>query len=188
MARPSTEPSADDSISIDAEMDTPSEQDRHDHDSVRDMRPVEEVRREILNRIRTLAPIELPLQEAFGCVLAADVLAELDMPGFSSSAMDGFAARASDVATATMDDPIVLRVVGRAPVGQQPETTVGGGEAVRIATGAPIPAGADTIVPIEHCVVEGGDVHVLRPSPDGAHVRPAGEGGRPGTVGRRHGR
>src|SRR5207244_3733606 len=138
IARPSTEPSADDSVSVDA--GAGPQPDQHDHDHVRDMRPVEEVRREILNRIRTLAPIELPLQEAFGCVLAADVVAELDMPGFSSSAMDGFAVRASDVATATMDDPIVLRVVGRAPVGQQPETTVGGGEAVRIATGAPVPA------------------------------------------------
>ena len=182
MARPSTEPSADDSISIDAEMDTPSEQDRHDHDSVRDMRPVEEVRREILNRIRTLAPIELPLQEAFGCVLAADVLAELDMPGFSSSAMDGFAVRASDVAAATMDEPVTLRVVGRAPVGQQPETTVGAGEAVGIATGAPIPAGADSIAPIEHCVTEGIDVHVLRPFPEGANIRQAGEDVRAGQM------
>jgi molybdopterin molybdotransferase len=182
MARPSTEPSAEDSISVDADAGSGSQRDQHDHGHVRDMRPVEEVRREILNRIRTIAPIELPLQEAFGCVLAADVVAELDMPAFSSSAMDGFAVRASDVATATMDDPIVLRVVGRAPVGQQPETTVGGGEAVRIATGAPVPAGADAIVPIEHCVVEGGDVHILRPFAEGANVRQAGEDVRAGQM------
>ena len=84
-------------------MDSAPQADQHDHGHVRDMRPVEDVRREILNRIRTLAPIELPLQEAYGCVLAADVAAEIDMPGFSSSAMDGFAVRASDVASATED-------------------------------------------------------------------------------------
>ena len=120
MARPSTEPSADDSVSVENDMDSAPQADQHDHGHVRDMRPVEDVRREILNRIHTLAPIELPLQEAYGCVLAADVAAELDMPGFSSSAMDGFVVRASDVASATMDEPVTLRVVGRAPVGQQP--------------------------------------------------------------------
>jgi len=182
MARPSTEPSADDSISVETDMDTAPQADQHDHGHVRDMRPVEEVRREILNRVRTLAPIELPLQEAFGCVLAADVAAELDMPGFSSSAMDGFAVRASDVASATMDEPVTLRVVGRAPVGLQPDTTVGAGEAVGIATGAPIPAGADSIVPIEHSVAEGIDVHILRSFPEGANVRQAGEDVRAGQM------
>src|SRR5919201_3150907 len=146
------------------------------------MRPVEEVRRGIMNRIRTLAPIELPLQESFGCVLAADVVAELDMPTFSSSAMDGFALRASDAASATMDQPATLRVVGRVPVGQQPDVTVGAGEAVRIATGAPVPSGADCIVAIEHCVEEGTLVHVLRPFPEGANVRKAGEDVRAGQM------
>jgi molybdopterin molybdotransferase len=126
------------------------------------MRPVDQVRDMILQRVRSLVPIELHLQEAYGCVLASDVAAELDLPGFSSSAMDGFAVRASDITAAMVDEPVALRIVGRAPVGQPPGGTVGSGEAIRIATGAPVPAGADCIAPIEHCVVEGETVHVLK--------------------------
>src|SRR5919198_1535217 len=153
----------------------------HDHDSGA-MRSVDEVREAILQRVRTLTPIELHLQEAYGCVLASDVAAELDIPTFSSSAMDGFAVRASDVSGAVVDEPVTLRVVGRAPVGQPPGGTVGSGEAIRIATGAPVPGGSDCIVPIEHCVVEGETVHVLKALPEGANVRPAGEDVRAGSV------
>src|SRR6266516_701800 len=119
---------------------------RHAHDAG-EMRPVEQAREAILDRVEPLAPIELHLQEAHGCVLASNVLAELDMPGFSSSGMDGFAVRASDVAGASAERPVALTIVGRALVGQQPDATVGAGEAMRIATGAPIPAGADAVVP-----------------------------------------
>jgi len=65
--------------------------------------------------------------------------------------------------------------VGRAPVGRPPEVTTGAGEAIRIATGAPVPAGADCIVPIEDAVVEGQSVQVMRPFEEGAYVRPAGQ-------------
>ncbi|CAN5223333.1 molybdopterin molybdotransferase MoeA [soil metagenome] len=147
-----------------------------------EMRSVEEVRGHILSSIPPLAPIELSLREAFGCVLARDVTAELDLPSFSSSAMDGFAVRASDVAPATLDEPVTLRVVGAIRVGRVPEATVGGSEAVQIATGAPIPVGADCVVPIEHCLVEGGVVHVLRSFDSGACVRPAGQDVRAGQV------
>ncbi|HEY3210258.1 MAG TPA: gephyrin-like molybdotransferase Glp [Actinomycetota bacterium] len=155
--------------------------DDHGHESGA-MRSVDEVRDMILQRVHTLVPIELHLQEAYGCVLASDVAAELDMPAFSSSAMDGFAVRASDVAAAVVDEPVTLRVVGRAPVGQPPGGTVGGGEAIRIATGAPVPAGSDCIVPIEHCVVEGETVHVLKAFREGANLRPAGEDVRAGSI------
>jgi len=154
----------------------------HDHGHVGDMRTIDEVRREVLDRIRPLAPIELPLQEAWGCVLAGDVVGERDMPAFSCSAMDGFAVRVDDVAGATVDEPRKLRVVGQAPVGRPPEGTVGRGEAVRIATGAPVPAGADGVVPIEHCVVQGEEVLVLREFPEGANVRAAGQDVRAGQM------
>ena len=146
------------------------------------MRSVDEARARVLSQITTLAPIELHLQEAQGCVLARDVIAELDIPPFSSSGMDGFAVRASDVDGATPDDPITLRVVGRALVGRQPEATAGPGEAVRIATGAPIPSGADSIVPVEHAVVDGDFVRVLSGFPEGTFVRPAGQDMRAGQV------
>jgi molybdopterin molybdotransferase len=153
----------------------------HAHDDG-DMRDVEQARASVLDSIEPLAPIELHLQEAHGCVLAANVLAELDIPGFSSSGMDGFAVRASDVAGAAAASPVSLSVVGRALVGHQPEVTVGAGEAARIATGAPIPAGADAIVPIEQCLVEDQHVQILRASPEGAFVRPAGQDVKAGQV------
>ena len=127
-----------------SEMDDPAHghgSEAHTHGD--EMRSVDEVRASILQGVHSLAPIELHLQEAFGCVLAKDVVAELDIPAFSSSAMDGFAVRASDVAAATVDDSVTLRIVGRAMVGRPPDATVGGGEAVRIATGAPDPVLSD---------------------------------------------
>lgn len=161
---------------------------RHDpehgagHDSVGGMLSVEEARRRILSLIQPLAPIDLPLQEAYGCVLAADVLADADLPAFSSSGMDGFAVRSGDVLAARPDAPADLSIVGRALIGRHPEATVGGGEAVRIATGAPIPAGADCVVPIEDCRVQAERVQVLRPAAEGRHIRPAAEDVRAGEV------
>jgi len=147
----------------------------HDHDSGEGLVPVEEARERILSQIKPLLPLELPLQEAEGCVLADDVVAPTDIPDFASSAMDGFAVRSNDVAGATPDAPAVLRIVGRALIGRPPEDTVGGGEAIRIATGAPIPAGADAIVPIENCELDADTIRILAPSPEGKHIRPAGE-------------
>ena len=155
----------------------------HDHgDEGAPLRSVDDVRTEVLERVPVLAPIELTLQEAYGCVLAEDVHADVDIPGFASSGMDGFAVRASDVATASSDAPVTLRISGRAPVGRQPEATVGGGEAVSIATGAPVPAGADAVVPIEDCRIDGPTVVVFRPTEEGRHIRPAGQDVKAGDV------
>ena len=154
----------------------------HDHDSGEGLVPVEEARERVLSQIRPLQPLELPLQEAEGCVLAKDVVAGSDIPDFPSSAMDGFAVRSSDVAGATPASPVELRIVGRALMGQRPEATVGGGESVRIATGAPVPAGADAIVPIENCEVVGDTVRILAASPEGKHIRPTGEDVKGGEV------
>ena len=140
-----------------------------------ELRPVDLVRKWILDSVSVLQPIELPLQEAQGCVLAAEVVAQLDLPPFSSSGMDGFAVRASDVAEATPQNPRQLRIVGRVAAGQQPDATVGLDEAVRIATGAPVPAGADAIVPVEQTSLQGEGVLVLAPVKEGAFIRPAGQ-------------
>jgi molybdopterin molybdotransferase len=155
----------------------------HDHDSGAGLISVDEARERVLSKIEPLAPLQLPLQEAYGCVSVDDVVAERDLPEFASSAMDGFAVRSSDVARATPADPATLRITGRALIGRRPDATVGGTEAVRIATGAPIPAGADTIVPIENCEPAGDEeVRVFAPSPEGKHIRPAGEDVRAGQV------
>ncbi|HEX6131642.1 MAG TPA: molybdopterin molybdenumtransferase MoeA, partial [Actinomycetota bacterium] len=122
----------------------------HDHDSGEGLRSVEDALARVLDAVRPLTPIELPLTDAYGCVAAEDVASPTTLPEFPSSAMDGFAVRAVDVAGASPSSPVELKVVGRAAIGRRPEATVGSGEAVRIATGAPIPAGADAIVPIEN--------------------------------------
>src|SRR3954454_17275196 len=97
----------------------------HDHGPATGLMPVEEARERILSAIQPLAPIELPLQEAIGCVVAADAVAQGHLPEFSSSAMDGYAIRSHDVAGATESEPVILRVVGLARIGRRPDATVG---------------------------------------------------------------
>jgi molybdopterin molybdotransferase len=154
----------------------------HDHDSAEGLISVDEARARVLDAIQPLAPLQLPLTEAHGCVSAEDVVAAESLPAFASSAMDGFAVRASDVADARPDRPAELKIVGRAMIGFRPEAVVGGGEAVAIATGAPIPAGADAIVPIENADVQGEVVRLIEAAPAGRHVRPVGEDVTEGTV------
>lgn len=92
-----------------------------------------------------LPPVTLPLSEAAGCVLAAPALAEVDVPPFPNSAMDGYAVRAADVVSA----PVSLEVVGRVLAGSAPHAAVGPGQALRIMTGAPMPTGADAVCMVE---------------------------------------
>jgi molybdopterin molybdotransferase len=156
----------------------------HDHDSAEGLIPLEDARERVLSKIEPLPPIELPLTDAYGCVAAADIVSTVDLPEFASSAMDGFAVRASDIVGATPANPTELKVVGRAMIGQQPQATVGMGEAVAIATGAPIPAGADAVVPRENA--DDGDdgdlVRVLEAVAEGRHVRPRGEDVKEGNL------
>ncbi len=154
----------------------------HDHDSGEGLLSVEGARERILSKIPLLQPLELSLTEAYGCVLAQEVRSETDLPAFASSAMDGFAVRSSDVAGAEPSSPVELQIAGRALIGQRPEGTVGGGEAIRIATGAPIPAGADAVVPIENCEVNADAVRVFAAVPEAKHVRPSGEDVRAGQT------
>jgi molybdopterin molybdotransferase len=154
----------------------------HDHESAEGMISVEQALEHVLSGVQTLSPLEVNLQEAYGCVLARDLVADQDIPAFASSAMDGFAVRAADVAQASTDSPVVFPIVGSAMIGQRPDATVGHREAVRIATGAPIPAGADTIVPIEQCRVTGDAVRIFEGPPEGRHIRPAGEDVRAGEA------
>jgi molybdopterin molybdotransferase len=155
----------------------------HDHDSPEGLLSVEDARGRVLSQVRPLAPLKLPLTDAYGCVAAEDVRAEIDLPEFASSAMDGFAVRASDVAGATPSQPRELKIVGRALIGHEPEGTVGAGEAMRIATGAPVPAGADVVVPIENTTTDGDEVVRLLDGPvPGTHVRPRGEDVHEGDV------
>jgi molybdopterin molybdotransferase len=119
------------------------------------------------------------LAEALGRTMAEDVAARVNQPPVAVSAMDGYAVRATDVA----DVPARLRVIGEAPAGGAFAGTVGTGEAVRIFTGGPVPAGADAIVIQEDTERDGEVVLVKATAKTGAFVRPAGLDFRTGDVG-----
>src|SRR6202522_1896911 len=99
--------------------------------------------------IRPLEPTEMALAEAEGCVLAADLEARYPLPSFDNSAMDGYAVRFADVASASADSPVILPVTGEVAAGDTGPYAVVPGQCVRIMTGAKLPAGADAVVPVE---------------------------------------
>jgi molybdopterin molybdotransferase len=115
-----------------------------------ELMPLEVARAKVLAAIAAALPGEVvDLADALGRVLASDVVAATDLPPWNNSAMDGYAIRAADVAHATEEEPALLRVAGEVAAGRAPESVVGPGVAVRIATGAPMPPGADTVVTVE---------------------------------------
>ncbi len=122
------------------------------------------------------------LAEARGRVLAEDVVAPIDVPPFDRATMDGYAVRAEDAFGASDTSPVELKVVGESLPGRAPTARVGPGEAVRIATGAPMPDGANAVVPVEYTREGEGAVYVLRAHPPGANVMARGADIRAGTV------
>src|ERR687892_573426 len=144
--------------------------------------PVSEAAAQILDAIPPLQPIDLPLAEAYGCVVATDVPTEYDIPPFSAAEVDGFAARAADIVAAAPASPASLRLVGRSWRGRPPEVTVGWGEAVRIMAGAPMPAGADCVVPSDRATAQDETVAVSVPVAAGSNVSAAGEDVKAGST------
>ncbi len=128
----------------------------------------------ILAAIRPLMPRELSLDDADGGVLAEDIAAQWPLPPFDNSAMDGYAVRASDIAAATADAPVTLPVTGEVAAGDTREHQLVPGSCLRIMTGAPLPGGADAVVPVE--LTDGGTarVAVSQAVAAGASVRRAG--------------
>lgn len=103
----------------------------------------------VLEGVSVLPPENVPLLDALGRVLAAPVTARDSLPPFANSAMDGYAVRAADVTSAAPDGPITLRVVSDIAAGSVSDVAIAPGTAARITTGAPVPSGADAIVPVE---------------------------------------
>ena len=154
---------------------------------------VDEHLEDILATVRPLEPIELQLLDAQGCVLVEDVTVPVSLPPFDNSSMDGYAVRVADVAGASEEFPAALEVVGDVAAGQADLLHVGPGQAARIMTGAPLPPGAEAVVPVEWTdgglgegpatgmraralAPEGaeGHVQVYRPAAARAHVRAKG--------------
>ncbi|MFD9488160.1 gephyrin-like molybdotransferase Glp [Streptomyces sp. NPDC059991] len=154
---------------------------------------VDEHLEDVLAAVEPLEPIELQLPDAQGCVLVEDVTVTLALPPFDNSSMDGYAVRVADVAGASEEFPAVLTVIGDVAAGSGELPAVGPGEAARIMTGAPLPPGAEAVVPVEWTdggtgggaatgmraasdAPEGasGEVRVHRPAEARAHVRARG--------------
>jgi len=131
---------------------------------------VAEALEQVLAHAAPLSAEEVPLAEADGRVLAYDLKARRTQPPADVSAMDGYAVRASDVATA----PARLKVIGEVAAGRPFTATVGPGEAARIFTGGVVPAGADTVVVQELAARDGDRVEVQKPTVKGRNVRPQG--------------
>lgn len=141
---------------------------------------VEQALDRVLASVAALPAVETPLLQALDLVLAEDVRAPLDVPMHANSAMDGYALRAADAA----GDGAELPVVGDVAAGHPWQGPVGPGQALRIMTGAPLPAGADTVVRFEDTVAldDGRRVRIIRAPKLGANVRLAGEDVRAGDI------
>ncbi len=139
------------------------------------METLEAVQARIRDAVPRAHATTVPVRDALGLVLAADVVAGERVPPFANTAMDGYAVRAADTAGASEAAPVHLHVVGELPAGRAPTVPVGPGEAIRIMTGAPIPAGADAIVMVERTERDGDDgVRISEEVEPGRHVRAAG--------------
>lgn len=146
------------------------------------MRSVAEHQQVVAELIQAPVPVRIPVGAAERLVLAADVVAPLNLPVFDNSAMDGYAVRHEDLVGASPAGPITLPVTEDIPAGRTDELTLNPGTAHRIMTGAPVPAGASAVVPVE--VTDGGTetVTITQEPAAGQHVRCAGEDVRTGDT------
>ena len=146
------------------------------------MRTVAEHRAALLADLEPLPPVRMPTLDTLGLVLAEGVVAATDLPGFDNSAMDGYAVRAADLAGASPEHPVVIDVDGDIAAGDTRAHVLTPGHAMRIMTGAPLPEGADAVVPVERS--DGGVTRAaLTLEPEvGRHIRHRGEDVRSGDV------
>ena len=162
----------------------------HAHPHRADMLSVEQALEQVLALVEELPAEDVPLLEADGQTLALEIQAPFAIPSLANSGMDGYAARAADLAGASSERPVLLRIIGQVQAGQLSAQTVTKGTAVRIMTGAPLPAGADAVVPFEltdepQRLAKGEpltEVSVKAQAVQGDHVRPAGEDVAKGSV------
>ncbi|MDQ3392320.1 MAG: molybdopterin molybdotransferase MoeA, partial [Actinomycetota bacterium] len=143
---------------------------------------LEDAQRTVLSQCPPLRPVSVALADAVGRVLAADAVADEDVPPFDNSAVDGYAVLSSDIASA----PAELRVVDEVAAGAASSVRLEAGQAIRIMTGAPMPDGADAVVMIEHSEILGDEAVRLDPPgaplAAGTAVRSAGSDVRVGDI------
>jgi molybdopterin molybdotransferase len=139
------------------------------------VRSVEEHLQAVLADVEPLSPLDVTLVDARGCVLAEDVAAPWPLPPFDNAATDGYAVKAADLLAASDGKPVVLRVIDDVPAGYRASTELREHTAIRIMTGAPLPEGAEAVVPLEW--TDGGmpEVRITRSVARGANVRRRGD-------------
>ena len=156
----------------------------HGHSHIHeDMLSVEEALTQIISSFTTLDHEEKSILECLGQILAEDVTSPLDLPPLSNSGMDGYAVIWDDIAHSSQQNPTRLDVIGIVPAGQVSNQTVTPGSAIRIMTGAPVPNGADTVIPFEETdelerrnAGHGlDDININTSLPRGSNIRPSGE-------------
>jgi molybdopterin molybdotransferase len=154
------------------------------------MIPVEEALEKILSTVRVLEPETKPILDCLGQVLAEDVVAGFDIPPHDNSAMDGFAVLAGDISQASQKQPVYLDVIGEVAAGYASSLIITRGKAIRIMTGAPLPAGADAVVQFENTDETErkrdkkplDKIGIIEPAARGLNVRLKGEDILPGQV------
>ncbi|XVV04547.1 molybdotransferase-like divisome protein Glp [Actinosynnema sp. CA-248983] len=150
------------------------------------MRSVEEQLARVIAAAVRPAPVRVAISESQGLLCAEEVVAERALPGFDQAAVDGYAVRSVDVQAAG-SEPVQLPVVGEIPAGSRQPRRLQPGQAVRVATGAPLPTLADAVVPLGHTDGHAAKVTVHRPVPSAAFVRRTGEDVQTGDVAVRRG-
>ena len=147
------------------------------------MLSVEEAIERILEYVHVLPTEDVPILDALNLTLAEDIVAGFNIPPLDNSAMDGYAVRAADVANAGREHPVRLRLIGEVAAGYTSRQQVELGTAIRIFTGAPLPPGADTVIPSEDTddaqrgrkPVAGDEISIYEGDKTGANIRNAGE-------------
>jgi len=139
------------------------------------LRTMEDHRAYLLSCVTELPAFGQQLLDAVDLAVCEEVVSPISLPGFDNTAMDGYAVRAQDVAPASAESPVRLPVVGEVPAGQPAPHRLSPGTAMKIMTGAPIPGGADAVVPYEATDRGSSDVEIYLPSEVGQHIRRAGE-------------
>lgn len=129
----------------------------------------------ILDRVEPIPATGKSLSEVLGLAVAEALNSQAQVPPFTNSAMDGYAVRAVDLRDASLANPVRLRVLGDLAAGAIPHRPMGPGDAFRIMTGAPLPEGADSVVPVEDTTQVGDWVELRMPLRKGVHIRLAGE-------------
>ena len=151
---------------------------------------VKEALQIILSGFDVLSPEVVPLLDGLNRIMAVPILARENMPPFANSAMDGYAVRADDVLSAGHGKPVQLEVIGDIAAGIVSDKTVTAGTAARITTGAPLPQGADAIIPVEDTNEKWrgpqrplpDQIQILRAVDSGSYVRWPGEDVKSGSI------